>query len=272
MEIVHIPQNKRDLTVEMIRIIAIFIVICLHTASWYKSGNQIIVPNLLLYSFLQDGVPMFWFITGMFLFRKGNSFSKNMERTLKSILIPAGVLVIIVAIFVPWVEGKSDIVSCLDFHALDCKRIIGSVLRWSTAGLPLSGHLWFVFAYLKIMLWYPLVKYICIDEDNANKVRRGLIVLALLAELINDLQKFGTLPTGKIIPFTIFGPSLLDVVLGYEIALKRKQLCNNNLIRIGGSILFIFSNLLRFVLTKFFSDNGINTDYFLHIENVLSIF
>ena len=45
MERVDSPKNKRDLTVEMIRIIAIFIVICLHTVSWYKSGNQIIVPN-----------------------------------------------------------------------------------------------------------------------------------------------------------------------------------------------------------------------------------
>ena len=63
-------MKKRDISVEFVRIIAILMVIGNHTASWYLSGDTVLRGNLMIYGFFQDAVPLFWYTTGMFLFRQ----------------------------------------------------------------------------------------------------------------------------------------------------------------------------------------------------------
>ncbi len=61
--------NKRDVSVDLIRVIACFIVILTHLCLQVLNQcfNRIDWSRLLEKSFLTDGVPLFFMITGFFL-------------------------------------------------------------------------------------------------------------------------------------------------------------------------------------------------------------
>ena len=61
--------NKRDVSVDLIRVVACFIVILTHLCLQVLNQcfNRIDWSRLLEKSFLTDGVPLFFMITGFFL-------------------------------------------------------------------------------------------------------------------------------------------------------------------------------------------------------------
>lgn len=73
-------MKNREVSFELIRLIACFIVICLHTSSWYIVDGQIDYSNLLIKCFLQDAVPLFWFIMGYFLFVRNKTFLEILKK------------------------------------------------------------------------------------------------------------------------------------------------------------------------------------------------
>lgn len=265
-------KKRSNISVEMIRILATFIVIMVHTASWYVAGGKMLNAQAMIYAFLQDAVPVFWYIMGMFLFREGNTFKKNIVRTVTRVLLPALVLVVVVAVLAPWLEGKSSFVSCLSLAHVDWLKILGSIGRGSASGLPLGGHLWFVFSYAGIILWFPLLRYVCVDEPNANRVRRYLLALVIAAEAVSDLQQFVALPTGNLQVFTILDSNLLYVVLGYELSLRLETLRRNRkLVMAVGFGAFVLANAARFLITRWFFDRGNANTAFMHIEHLISV-
>ena len=265
-------MKKRDISVELIRIIAILMVIGNHTAGWYLSGDTVLRGNLMIYGFFQDAVPLFWYATGMFLFKQGNTFKKNVTRTVFRVVLPSAALVFFAAIFAPWFEGKASLKTCFTASSLNWPELLNSIFNWKTTGLPLSGHLWFVFSYVKVILWYPLLAYACKEDDSSRKVRHYLIALAVIAEAIGDLQQFGSLSFGKIAPFTILDPSLLFVVIGYEISIKLDKIRGHKAFyRVLGISIYIICSCARYLITKSFYDAGIKNQAFEHIENLLTI-
>ena len=266
-------SKRSNISVEIIRIIATFIVILVHTASWYTLDGKFLKSEGMIYAFLQDAVPLFWYIMGMFLFRENNTFLKNIVRTGRRVVAPALTLVAAVAILAPWLEGKDNVIACISKPHVDWLGVLGSIGRWTTSGLPLSGHLWVFFSYVKVILWFPLLRFVCVNEKKANAARRYLILIALAWELISDLQQFGTLPTGAVTAFTILDSNLLYVVLGYELSLWLDALRTRKaLVFCAGSAAFFLANLFRFFVTKWFYDHGIANQAFMHIEHLISVF
>lgn len=265
-------KKRSNITVEFIRIVATFIVIMVHTASWYTAQGKILNTEGMIYAFLQDAVPIFWYIMGLFLFRQGNTFQKSLVRTTTRVLLPALVLAVTVAVLAPWLEGKGSFISCLSFSHVNWLDMLGSITRSSTSGLPLSGHLWFVFSYARIILWFPLLRFICVDEPKANFARRYLLALIILAEVVGDLQQFVALPTGVLKIFTILDSNLLYVVLGYELSLHLEKLRRRKiLVMVVGFAAFFLANLSRFLITKWFFDHGNANTSFMHIEHIVSV-
>lgn len=65
-------MKKRQADIEFARIVACFIVVCLHTITWFRTKETLIENSLFIRCFLLDGVPIFWYIMGYFLFAKQN--------------------------------------------------------------------------------------------------------------------------------------------------------------------------------------------------------
>ena len=261
---------NRDASIEFIRIIACFIVICLHTSSWYISGGTILKSELLIKSFLQDAVPVFWFIVGFFLFNRPKSFLSLMKKTFWQIICPAFFIMILFQLFGPWLSGKTSFESCFTSPYIDINNLFGNLFQWKSS-MTLCGHLWYVFSYVKVILWYPLISLVCKEGVHQAKIRRYLLLLTLIATLINDIQEFYILPTGRIIPFFILDNSLFYVLLGYEIQTTKDIICKQRKIWFFvGLFCFIAANLSRYCLSYFLLLTNLENDYFLHINNFTS--
>ena len=265
--------ERNNISVDLIRILAIFIIIMLHTASWYILEGTFLKTEGMIYSFLQDGIPLLWYAVGMSLFHKDNTIKNSVISTGKHIVLPALVYVFLSSMLAPWLAGKTAVIDCLSPANVNWRGIAGSIVKGSTSGLPMGGHLWFVFSYIKLMLWFPLLRYICADDKKANAVRRYLILLALLSELAADAQQFIKLPTGNISVFTILNSDLLYVMLGYELSLWVDTLRTKKLLVFcTGSAVFFAANLSRFVVTRWFHASGNAYETFMHIEHIVSVF
>lgn len=262
-----ITKSKRDVTFELIRIVACFIVICLHTSTWYISGGSIDSQALLIKCFLQDAVPLFWFIMGYFLFRSKN-FSKLFKKAFYQVIIPAFIVMLCSQILAPWLYGKATLMQCLVQPHIDYKNLFGNIIQWK-ASMTLCGHLWYIFSYIKVILWFPLISYVCTQDEKTKIARYFLFLLTIIGVLITDIQQFVTLPIGTIKPFMILDNSLFYVLLGYEISTRKQTIEENKkkIIPIGG-VLFFLANIARYYLTKKLYMHNPSNDYFMHINSI----
>lgn len=265
-------NKNRKLNIEIIRIIACFIVICLHTSSWYIDAGSLLKNELLIKCFLQDAVPLFWYIMGFFLFSRDKDFWRLFLGKFKSIFVPAFIVMVLFQILSPWLmsDGSISILGCICNPYIDFDNLFGGIIQWK-ASMTLGGHLWYIFSYMKVIMWYPLLSVICKNDDKSTRIRRYLLALSIIAVFINDIQQFYVLPIGKAIPYSILDNSLTYVVLGYELSYYRKELddCKTKNV-ICFAIIFIIANLIRFALNYIILIKNINNDYYLHINNIVS--
>ena len=69
-------ENSRNCSIDLLRILCCFLVVCIHTAPLYQSYTQLEVTEgqkyilLGLESFVRVGMPVFFVISGMFILNK----------------------------------------------------------------------------------------------------------------------------------------------------------------------------------------------------------
>lgn len=260
--------SKRECSFELIRILASFIVVCLHTSSYYINHGNINKLPLLIKCFLQDAVPLFWFIMGWFLFHGNKKFLTIFKKTIVNICLPSFIIMLISQILSPWLKNEVDIWTCLQHPSVDTINLFSNIFKWK-ASMTLCGHLWYIFSYLKVILWYPLISSICISNLEARKKRYYLILLSLIATGINDIQQFYTLPIGQISPYYILDNSLFYVILGYEIRENLHSILKYKArFLIGSLITYLCANIARFFLTIRLYQVNPKNDYFMHINSI----
>ena len=71
-------ENKRNISIEILRALACFIVILCHVQLPIINEGGISKGVLLISCFLADGVSIFWMIMGCFLFN-GNDFKHKLK-------------------------------------------------------------------------------------------------------------------------------------------------------------------------------------------------
>ena len=122
-------RGNRNIEIEFARIVSCFIVICLHTSSWYISENGITRSALLIKCFLQDAVPVFWYIMEYFMFEKNTPFNKLLKRTCIKVFFPAFTMMVVSQIISPWIYGVETLSDCLMNPTIDVPNLFGSLLQ-----------------------------------------------------------------------------------------------------------------------------------------------
>lgn len=239
-------ESKKDLNVELIRILACLIVIGTHC----KLENVIEgVPQtgrIFISCLLGDGVALFWMITGFFIFSQ-SSYKKRTKKLVINIILPSLGIVFLSQILGAWIWEGASLKSCFEEIRFDWQGIISNILIWS-AGMRGCEHLWYIFTYVQNFLWVPLLALVCVPNEHATKVRRYLIVLGLLSVCINDIQNIIKLPVGTVVPYSVISASLMQMLIGYELYQNVRKLvenANKKMIGIISSILFVFINCMR---------------------------
>lgn len=255
--------SKRDISIDFIRVIACFSVILTHLCLQVLNQcyNRIDWSRLLEKSFFTDGVPLFFMITGFFLVN-GRSYKKIWKSTAKKILLPTAIFIVITEIFYLFIVNKESFMYCIKNLNINMIGIVQAILKADVTYLnSLCAHLWYIFSYVKIIIWIPILWLVCKEDKNSKLARRIMISLTAVNLLLGDIQRFITLPViGEINILTIIPTEILYVLLGYELFMNRNKIKNNKKICIISFIGFFVINFLRYKIEMQYMVNNYLTD------------
>ena len=103
-----LEKKEKDICVEILRIIGMMIVVFVHVKPGDYVGGAPDIGRIALSAILADGVPIFWFILGFFLFRKKMDWEDVLKRTIIRIFIPLLLYSLFVWFFCGFLtEGKT---------------------------------------------------------------------------------------------------------------------------------------------------------------------
>lgn len=262
---------KRNINIELIRIIACFIVISLHITQTYIINNNLDKSLLLIRCLFIDGVTLFWFIMGYFLF-KNKTFIDNLKRTIKKIVIPSIFIIIFTQIFYNWLISATSFIVCIKNFSINVKGILSCLLFFDVSKIDGAAHLWYIFEYVKVILWIPVLSLFCNKSKKSSKIRRYIIITGIIYMLLNSLQM---LLNGVIqySPFMIGTSAIIQVLIGYELSIyEEENFVNSKRKNMKlGIILYSLSIGVRFLLQLLLYNKFNNPEYFLHTGRIINL-
>ena len=239
-------KRDRDANVELMRIIACLLVILLHIRLMAVENGIIRDSVLLMQTFTSIAVGTFFLITGFFTPNQG-SVIRVWKGFLRSVALPALLLVVAVNILGPWLDDEAGLgEAILQFDLPDfLERLFRGILGFDVSFLGNGcAHLWFIFSYALIMIWAPAIMLFA--RNGAGRLLIFYASIALLRLLLIDITKMTGIPV--VIYLVELGPvEVLYFVLGYLIYSKRDKLrsCRPAFLILG------FLSLLWFMLIFF---------------------
>ncbi len=161
--------KKRIAYIDLLKIIAIFMVITLHSGTWQtdfiKTGNW---QNTFQYCvrMLFEGVPLFMMINGFLIFNRPFDARKHLKRTVSIVFI---ILIwsVIMDVYFTLIEGSP----------LTFKGVMGSVLNTNIANAH-TGVLWFLQKLIVVYILFPILKYI---YDSETKLFDYLLLVLIIS-------------------------------------------------------------------------------------------
>lgn len=196
--------KKRDARVELVRILACYLVILMHVRTIAVLDDGTIADWALLANMISaPGVGLYFLICGCFMPK--SPVLKVWKGFLLRILLPAAFFVIAAGALDGWLSGDCGIIRSLlsaDYSAI-LSGLFQGILKadaWSMGRC--TGHLWFLFSYLTIMLWMPLLHAVVLGKGEKALL---LFVLLGLGELL--LVDYATLfPVAFSVPMPALPP------------------------------------------------------------------
>ena len=252
-EKVEIKENKkRDISVELIRVVACILVVAIHLSLqvFNQYYSQVDWSRLFEKCFFTDGVPLFFMITGFFI-ANGRSYKKTWKGVLKKILIPVAIYVLFAQIFYMFITNKQTIMWCLQnaIANLNLQGILRAILTGEVIHInSLCAHLWYIFSHIKIVIWMPVLWLICKNEQTPNLARRMIMGFGIFSFIMQDIQKFITIPADSLKVFTMVDPAILYVLFGYELFVNKDKIKKNKKLCIISLILFVIANVAKYKL------------------------
>ena len=184
-------NKKRNLKVELLRIISILLVIANHSILNIYYGDS--HKYLSMEAFTLMGVTIFFIITGFYLYNNKNTITKVYKNYWLRIFIPFSIFCILVIMFEKAINCDiSFIENMKDLHPiLAIKTYLQGIKRWTcTNWTYLLGHTWYVFDYSVIIVLFPLTHYI------VNKLNKRFVYILCILFLIGIIYIDFTVPKG----------------------------------------------------------------------------
>ncbi|MCR5186874.1 MAG: acyltransferase, partial [Clostridia bacterium] len=273
---------KRDYSIDLIRVVACILVVATHLSLqvFNEYYHEVDWSRLIEKCFFTDGVPLFFMITGFFIIN-GREYKRIIKSTFFKVIIPSFIYVVFAQIFYMFIINKESFLWCLKkaFTNLNLGGILESILKADVVPInSLCAHLWYIYSYIKIILWVPIIWLLCSDDKNPRLARRMIIAFGIVGMLLVDIQKFVTFPFGNIALMQYVDRELIYVLLGYELFINKDKIKNNKKLCFGSIIAFILINIIRYkienhymVVNSFYNITG--RDNFLEWRyTVLNVF
>ena len=197
-------KKERDIRVELLRIACCLSVIMLHCKPSSIINGEPSFPRYLFSNLIADPVSIFLLITG-FYFSLSSSYRENLLKNIKRIFLPLLFYTFVILLL----SGGLSSLSALA-HSLIA---VGECLITWTPRIHNTGHLWYLYVHLLIILLSPIIQHILVFINESYS--RHYITLVAIPVLfwINDLLSNNLFHCSQI-PITSLLPGVLLVILG----------------------------------------------------------
>lgn len=233
---------NRDVSADILRIVACLVVIGNHCA--YPASND--CSNAFSRTFVStlysDGVSYFFFLAGFFSFYpKEKPYSVHIKYLLTRIVLPLFTTLFFYILFGAYAKGEATLLQSISDGLHNLNLLALSAFFWDNK-CPYSGHLWYLFVYSFLMLWYPFIAASIRYILDSHKEKQYLIAISALL-FLNDLTRNRLLAFAS---HTQCGASIafLFIVAGC-IFWQHRDIFRSRLFLIASPILFIIVNLIR---------------------------
>ena len=268
--------KNRDLSVEILRILAMMIVVGVHIKLPDNMGTYLDTGRIFISCILADGVAVFFMILGFFLFGKNNKWPDLIKKSLLRILLP----LVLVSAFT-WYLGDFFVYgqSIYDsiFHSMEeYKNLLReSILEFKNIQ-PLGGHLWYLYVYFGVVLIMPALKGIKEAFDNAFKRQWIVLMIFFILLFINDITVNKLLGLNHLLANGVIGAGIF-VIAGAVLYENKEKFIRNYKYGLLGIGLFFISNIIRVYAVRYYYE----AYYTNHLEawytsfgfiNVISLF
>jgi len=268
-------KKPRNGNFELMRIVAACMVIFNHTFNQYylNPNGSLYLPAIYVNLINVCAVGCFFMLTGYFLFKGNSGYFDKIKKTVFDLVLPTIVVLILIELTHAVAEtlGKGALAFFAQFWG-NLKRVAKEALAFGFT--ERRGYLWYVLDYIVVIIWYPLLKYICAKDKNADFTRRFLIALCVAAYIAYDIGQIFSLKFAINVP-AIFRFNVLFVLLGYEVnrlvetekykKFKKGFGAAGILLYLVGVALAILFTYVAYVRKNFFNP------YFTYLGNLTSI-
>lgn len=274
-------KNRRNVKIELIRLIACMAVIWYHVRELpWKSNGELSETAVFFECICTICVMTFFLITGFFIYNKKGSIIENWISLIKKFFKQVFVFFIIVSIFTivfhDFLISKESFVNCISNTSIEkiATTLFDTFRHFSANYLPgTAAHLWYIFSYAIIIIAYPITKFII--DKFPRYIIYVILVLLTICMIINDYYLFYGNPSFNLIFKIIHKPiyySLWGYVLYNDIIIKyideklekysdkNKVLIINKPIFIISFVLYVVTFILLFK-TQVAYDLGTNGEY-----------
>lgn len=278
---VNLTINKRDIRLEIMRIVAIFFVIFNHTDNYgfYLFSNYdytdfhfwVYLPFSV---FCKFAVPIFFMISGALLLEKKESINDIYKKRVLRMLVVLFLVSLLYYIF-DIVIGVVTLYGIGNFFDFIYGLITGNI----------RGHLWFLYAYIVFLMISPLLKKL-VDGITSVEFRCYFIIVLFMSVAIpigQDIVFVGIDYTPKVLlAYNILNSKTMNIIIfpiiGYYLyyrfdygKITSKRLCLLwviNVITILITCLFVF---FRIVKTGDSSESNIQQLHSMFVLNNASL-
>ncbi|MBE6161604.1 MAG: acyltransferase [Firmicutes bacterium] len=270
-------MKKRSIIIDLIRILASFMVIMCHVKlPPIRIDGTIDIGKMVIACIVGDGVAFFWIMSGFFAFRN-EDYSKKIKNVFKTIVLPTIMLIFFSILFFDFIINEHSFKYCL-FNLGSCHSkenidsLLSGVITFNASLIPEAPHLWYVFTYIGNYFWVPILSLLFIKDGNETRIAKRIIfILSILALIFESIEQFYLLKYGHIIKITIVSHSLFLILIGKTIYDNIDKIRNNKKIRyIGIGMYLIFSGLKIWLQYLLYSKNVANT-FFLQWSSMPAI-
>lgn len=245
------PQNlkrKKDTAIELLRIIAILMVIGTHIKLAYLVDGNPVKIKLFIACLCADGVAIFWFILGCFYF-KGNDYKKKVKNLVPRIIIPLFITSIVTFYFSGYLKGNVSFSESIHHSKIDYMNVIKEgLLKWNgETAIPSCGHLWYLYVYILLILVFPVINSFR-EFLETKKIKESVILIVItLLIFFNDLSFNGFFNFSHH-TFTALIAVAFWVFIGYIVYKNMYIFRDNKYLGLFGLWLFLCVNIIRTIV------------------------
>ena len=236
-------KTIRDPGVEIARLFGCLIVIGCHTYLPISENNsQFDFTRTFIVMVCADGVAVFWFILGCFIFRNQKSYSKLCKDMSVHILIPLAMISAITFYLFPYTQGAT-LINSIRRPLPDYVDALKATAVWKA--IRGGEHLWYLYVYTLVIISFPAMKGVVVQIDSSKKqylfFAGVFFLLSANAITGNRLMNFSHVTIGGLIP------GALMTICGHIVYSHK-----NALLKYGWAmpIAFIILNIIRVFVYK----------------------